>query len=225
MNNNNDNNNNNNTAVCTDFGAWTTEFKDDASLERQSRTLVMAYKIEKVYGEWSAASKTAPTNTNGIEVKTIEGTEKVLVDGTWSEASTTKPEEKTNREIKTSTKSVPYKSKSCKKVTTTYTKEMSKYDTNAKRCDAIVGKYMKFNCTYTKTENKCTTTTKYKNVTYYSYRDKVENEVKVTLYQTRTVTDNTVYTDYILESEIPAGYTKLSGSELTQYRYRQICSK
>ena len=44
-----------------------------------------------------------------------------------------------------------------------------------------------------------------------------------TYYRSRTIERETVYTDYILEALMPSGYTKVDGSELTQYRYRTKC--
>ena len=223
-NNNNNNNNNNNTAVCGNYGEWTTEFKNDPSLEYETRVLIKAYKTEKIYGEYSTPTKTKPEEQTGIEIKSYETTETTSEYTDWT-TTNEKPEDKTGREIKTSTENTPYSSKSCKNVTTTYTKKITGTDKKAIKCSAVKGEYMKYVCTYKKTEKKCSTTTKYKTTTTYTYRDLVEKQQQVTYYQTRTVTDNTVYTNYILESEIPSGYIKLNGSEITQYRYRQVCSK
>ena len=222
--NNNNNNNNNNTAVCGNYGEWTTEFKNDPSLEYETRVLIKAYKTEKIYGEYSAPTKTKPEEQAGIEIKSYETTETTSEYTDWT-TTNEKPEDKTGREIKTSTENTPYSSKSCKNVTKTYTKKITGTDKKAIKCSAVKGEYMKYVCTYKKTVKKCSTTTKYKTTTTYTYRDLVEKQQQVTYYQTRTVTDNTVYTNYILESEIPSGYIKLNGSEITQYRYRQVCSK
>ena len=147
----------------------------------------------------------------------------------WSSKSTSKPTAKEGREIDTQTVKKSYKKKSCTPGEN-YTKIVKGRDSKALYCKPIndtstnKGNGYYYTCTY-KGEETCKTITKYKNITYYSYRDKVEKEITTTYYQTRTVSENTVYTDYILEKDIPSGYIKLSGSEITQYRYRQVCSK
>ena len=229
-NSNNNNNNNNNSYVCdSTWSSWTTEYKNDSNLEFEKRILIKAYKTDKVYGEWSEAVKEKPTASDTLEVKEEQKTETVTEYTNWSSKSTSKPESKDGREIDTQTVKKSYKTKSC---TTgdNYTKIVKGRDSKALSCKPIKisssnkknGYY--YSCTY-KGEETCKTITKYKNITYYSYRDKVEKEITTTYYQTRTVSENTVYTDYILESDIPSGYIKLSGSEITQYRYRQVCSR
>ena len=127
--------------------------------------------------------------------------------------------------LTTSTASKPYKSTTCTNKKSTYTKTVTGRDSKALKCVKDYNNFGKYICTYEETKKVCSTKTKYKTVTYYSYRDKVEKQQTVTYYQTRTVTSNPIYTDYILESEIPSGYTKVAGSELVQYRYRQKCIK
>ena len=224
-NSNNDNNNNTPTNVCGTWSDWSTAYVDDDTLDRESRTLIKAYKDEKVYGEWSEPTKEAPTNTTGIEVQTKEVAETVTEYTDWSSKSTTKPSSKEGREIETSTASKPYKSTTCTNKKSTYTKTVTGRDSKALKCVKDYNNFGKYICTYEGTKKVCSTKTKYKTVTYYSYRDKVEKQQTVTYYQTRTVTSNPIYTDYILESEIPSGYTKVAGSELVQYRYRQKCIK
>ena len=224
-NSNNDNSNNNPINVCGTWSDWSTAYVDDDTLDRESRTLIKAYKDEKVYGEWSEPTKVVPTNTTGIEVQTKEVAETVTEYTDWSSKSTTKPSSKEGREIKTSTASEPYKSTTCTNKKSTYTKTVTGRDNSALSCVKDYNNFGKYICTYEETKKVCSNTTKYKTVTYYSYRDKVEKQQTVTYYQTRTVTSNPIYTDYILESEIPSGYTKVAGSELVQYRYRQKCIK
>ena len=67
-------------------------------------------------------------------------------------------------------------------------------------------------------------TSSYK-ITYYKYRDTISTTINKTYYQSRPIIKNILYTDYILESEMPAGYTKLANSEKIEYRYREKCSK
>ena len=224
-NSNNDNNNNTPTNVCGTWSDWSTAYVDDDTLDRESRTLIKAYKDEKVYGEWSEPTKEAPTNITGIEVQTKEVAETVTEYTDWSSKSTTKPSSQEGREIETSTESEPYKSTTCTNKKYTYKKTVTGRDSKALRCVKDYNNFGKYICTYEGTKKVCSTKTKYKTVTYYSYRDKVEKQQTVTYYQTRTVTSNPIYTDYILESEIPSGYTKVAGSELVQYRYRQKCIK
>ena len=224
-NSNNDNSNNNPINVCGTWSDWSTAYVDDDTLDRESRTLIKAYKDEKVYGEWSEPTKVVPTNTTGIEVQTKEVAETVTEYTDWSSKSTTKPSSKEGREIKTSTASKPYKSTTCTNKKYTYTKTVTGRDNSALSCVKDYNNFGKYICTYEETKKVCSNTTKYKTVTYYSYRDKIEKQQTVTYYQTRTVTSNPIYTDYILESEIPSGYTKVAGSELIQYRYRQKCIK
>ena len=219
-NSNNNNNNNNSTNVCGNWSEWTTTYVDDDTLDRESRTLIKAYKDEKIYGEWSEPTKEAPTNTNGIEVQTKDVQETIIEYTDWSSKSTVKPSSKEGREIQTSTSSVPYKTTSCEEIK--YDKIVTGRDNDALECFKTAN-FGEYKCTYVK--KVCSTVTKYKTVTYYSYRDKVEKQQTVTYYQTRTVTSNPIYTDYILESQIPSGYTKVVGSELVQYRYRQKCIK
>lgn len=57
-----------------------------------------------------------------------------------------------------------------------------------------------------------------------SIRDTKTYTENVTYYSSREIKKNLVYTDYILESEMPTGYQKLAGSEVTQYRYREKCN-
>ena len=229
-NNNNNNNNNNNTLVCDNtWGNWTTEYKNDPSLEFEKRILIKAYKVNKTYGEWSQPVKEKPTASNTLEVKEEQKKETTTEYTDWSSKSTSKPTAKEGREIDTQTVKKSYKKKSCTPGEN-YTKNVKGRDSKALYCKPIndtsanKGNGYYYTCTY-KGEETCKTITKYKNITYYSYRDKVEKEITTTYYQTRTVSENTVYTDYILEKDIPSGYIKLSGSEITQYRYRQVCSK
>ena len=191
--------------------------------------IIKAYKVNKTYGEWSQPVKEKPTASNTLEVKKEQKTETTTEYTDWSSKSTSKPTAKEGREIDTQTVKKSYKKKSCTPGEN-YTKIVKGRDSKALYCKPIndtstnKGNGYYYTCTY-KGEETCKTITKYKNITYYSYRDKVEKEITTTYYQTRTVSENTVYTDYILEKDIPSGYIKLSGSEITQYRYRQVCSK
>ncbi len=225
---NNDDNQDNNPIqnVCGEFGEWTTTYIEDPTLEREQRTVIKAYKDNNIYGEWSPLTTTKIEPNANLEVKTVDKQETISTyPDSWIDNGTSKPSSKEGREIKTSTSREPYSSTSCRDVQTTYTKIVPGGDKNVP-CTRVPGSMFDYKCTYTKTEKKCTTTTKYKTVTYYKYRDKVDKQETVTYYQSRTITKGTpTYTDYILESEIPSGYQKVPNSELVQYRYREKCSK
>lgn len=207
-------------AVCTNYSAWTTEKKNDSNLDVQTRTLVKGYKEEVVYGEYSEPTEEEIIATDTVDVKSYEET-KQETKTTCSNESTTKPKSIEGREIKTRTETV----KSTKTVCSgggTYTRTLTKWDNSAYSCRVYgIGKFI---CTYkTSCTNKTVTTTK--NITYYSYCDTETNDVTKTYYQSRPISKNIVYTDYLLESELPDGYKKLDGSEIIQYRYREKCGK
>ena len=225
-NSNNDNNNNNNSSnnnpvpVCSEFGAWTTEYKDDDTLERQERVVVKGYKSNITYGPWSdEVTEPIPSNNN-LEVvsETRQTTTSTL--GGWSKITTTKPSAKEGRTINSWTESEPYYKTEC--TTKTYTQNRTTWDNNATKCTSSgVGKVT---CTYTK--KVCNDVKKYKTVTYYQYRDTITETKDVTYYKSREIIRNApTITDYILESEMPDGYTKVPNSETKQYRYRTKCVK
>ncbi len=217
----NDNNNNSSdntpSLVCKEFGPWTDEYKNDDNLEVDTRTLVKAYKDTVTYGDWSIPSETPILESDTLEVKTVEGVKSVTTLGEWSELSKEKPESLPGRQIKTSKKtSTSYQTK-CS--TSTYTVERTTWDASATKC---VSKGIgKVTCTYKKTT--CPKVKKTKTTTYYQYQDTIVEEIPTTYYLSRTIDKVTDYTDYILESEIPEGYQKLSGSEKIEYRYREKC--
>ena len=216
----NNNSNQNNENTCGIYSSWTTVYKDDPNLERETRTLIKAYKDEITYGEWIEAGTNKVEGNANLEVKTYEVSE-IETTKNCSSETTKKPESKENRIITTR---VDTKS-STKKVCSggkTYTRTLTKWDNSAYSCKSYgIGKVV---CTY-KTKKTCTNKTITSKVTYYTYCDNITNNVTRTYYQTRTVNHNIVYTDYILESEIPDGYKKVEGSELIQYRYREKCGK
>lgn len=218
-NNNNNNQNNNTTQVCSEFGNWTTEYKDDKSLDRQSRVVVKGFKVEIVYGNWSNETTTPIQGNSNLQVAVETRMEPTTTLSSWSKASTTKPQAKEGRTINSWTDSEPYYTESCKNKT--YTQNRTTWDNNANKCTSTgIGKVT---CTYTK--KVCNTVKKYRDVTYYQYQDTITTTKSVTYYRSRTITQKTLYTDYILESNMPDGYTKLEGSERTEYRYRNACVK
>ena len=205
---------------CGVYSSWTTEYKNDSSLERETRTLVKAVKSEPIYGEWSSETTTEIIGNSNLEVKTIIKNEPVTTK-TCSSESTNKPASKEGREIE----SRVVTNKSTKKVCSggsTYTKKLTKWDNNAYSCRSYgIGKVI---CTY-KTKKTCKNKTVTNSTTYYKYCDTVTTYENKTYYQSRTISYNPIYTDYILESDIPSGYTKVDGSEITEYRYREKCGK
>ena len=206
--------------VCQDFGDWTIEYINDPSLDRESRVLVVGYKENISYGEWSSPSTIAITPSDTLEVKTEIRTETRTETSNWSQEQTTKPASKEGREISSRNVTSTYTTESCTG-RTTYTKQTTLWDDDAIRCVATgIGK---FTCTY-KTKRVCKDVEKTKTTTYYKYRDTITYTENVIYYSSREIKKNLVYTDYILESEMPTGYQKLAGSEITQYRYREKCN-
>lgn len=220
-NNNNQNDSNNNTTrICTEFSDWTSVYKADSDLEIETRTVVKGYKEDISYGEWSEPTTEKIDGTDNLEVKVSEQVEQTT-DKKCSSESTKKPSSKEGREISSRTETHSTTKTVCVGGGTV-TKTLTKWDNSAKSCRSYgIGKVV---CTYeTKCTNKQVTTTK--NVTYYTYCDTITKDITKTYYQARTINKNTVYTDYILESEMPEGYKKLDGSEIVQYRYREKCVK
>lgn len=198
--------------VCGSFGEWTDEYIEDPTLERESRTVVIGFTQNITYGEWSEGTTSPITATDTLEVKTETKEETKTSYTSWSSYSKSKPSSKEGREIKTKTSS----SQSCS--TSTYTVERTSWDSSALKCTTSgIGKVV---CTYEKETCKTVKTT------YYKYRDTITETVNNTYYYSRQINKGElIYTNYILESEMPSGYQKLSGSEKTQYRYREACSK
>ena len=218
--NNNSNNNNNSSYVCGIYSNWTREYKNDSNLDMETRTLVKAYKNEVVYGEWSNETTEPITGSSNLEVRTSVKNEQVTSERCSNE-STTKPASKDGRTITSRVESHSSTKKVCSGGKT-ITKTLTKWDNSAYSCKSYgIGKVV---CTY-KTKKTCTNKKTTSNVTYYKYCDTVIENVSKTYYQSRTISYNPVYTSYILESEIPSGYTKVDGSEIKEYRYREKCGK
>ena len=209
------------TKVCTNFSDWATIYFAGDNYEVETRTLVKGYKDEVIYGEWSEPTTNKIEENDELEVKTYTEDKKVTSKTAWSNESTTKPASKSGREISSRTEKVTTYKKVCTKDSYT-TKILKKWDNSAYKCKTLgIGKV---ECTY-KVKGTCSKVPITKTITYYKYRDKTTKNVTKTYYQSRTITNNITYTDYMLESELPSGYTKLDNSELVQYRYREKCSK
>ena len=207
--------------VCKDYSEWSTEYVAGSNYDRETRTLVRGFKEEIQYGNWSEPTTTVIAANDALEVKSYTQTETVTKQGEWSKESTSKPSSKEGREISSRTKTKTSTTTSCTK-DTTYTRTLTKWDNSAYSCKII--KLGQVECTYV-TKGTCTPVTTTKKVTYYKYRDTITEEVTKTYYQARTIQKNVVYTGYVLESEMPEGYTKLAGSEKVEYRYREKCDK
>ena len=220
--NNNTNNDQTNTQYVCDntFGEWTRVRNTSTNLIEESRILVKGYKTETVYGEWSSPTTKKIQSNSNLDVKKYTKTTK-KTSKSCSDESTTKPASKTGRTITSRTVT----NKSTKKVCTggkTYTKKLTKWDNNAISCKSYgIGNVV---CTY-KTKKTCTNKTIYNKVTYYKYCDTKTKNITTTYYQSRSIDTNVTYTDYMLESELPEGYIKLDGSEITEYRYKEKCGK
>lgn len=207
--------------ICKDFSNWSTVYVAGNNYEVQTRTLVKGYKDEVIYGEWSEPTTEEISENDGLEVKTYTEDKTVSSKTSWSKESTTKPSSKSGREISSRTETIKTSKKVCTK-DRTYTKTLKKWDNSAYKCKTI--SLGKVECTY-KVKGSCYNVPSTKTVTYYKYRDKTTKTVTKTYYQSRTITNNVTYTDYMLESELPEGYAKVVGSERVEYRYREKCSK
>ena len=205
------------TLACS-FGGWTTEYKADQSLERETRVLVKGYKEEITYGEYGIKSETPIESNDKIDVKVEAGTKQVSTLTDWV-TTTTKPENKLGRKIETYTEKVPYTYKESHKEK--YTVTQKSWDNNALYCETK-GR-LNVVCTYEKTVWE--TKTGYNTKTYYKYQDTIITTINTTYYSSRPKYINVVYTDYVLESELPSGYTKVPGSERIEYRYKDVCGK
>ncbi len=207
--------------VCKDFSEWTNNPPQGVDIEQETRTLVRGYKEEVSYSDWSTPTTTPIVGNENVQVQMFDKVESETTTTSWSKETTTKPSSKEGRVITSRTEKIPTTTKKCSGGST-YTKILSSWDNSAYSCKSLgIGKV---ECTY-KTEKTCKNVTTYKTVTYYKYQDTITKDVTKTYYQSRTITKNTIYTDYILESEMPDGYTKLENSEILQYRYREKCDK
>lgn len=216
----NNNSNNNNTEVCGVFGNWTDEYIEDSSLEVETRTLVMGYKPNITYGEWSELTPVEIKETSTLDVETVEKEETVTSKTKVSSESTKKPASKEGREIFTRKVKTSYYDEECSTKTTT--KILTYWDNQADSCTITgIGSYT---CTYKK--KVCEDVKKYKTTTYYSYQDTITTTITTTYYKSRDIIQGEPsYTDYILENEMPDGYQKVIGSDKIQYRYKEKCAK
>lgn len=216
----NSSNDTNNTVVCGVFGNWTDEYIEDSNLEVETRTLVIGYKPNITYGEWSPLTTIKINETDTLDVETVEKEETITTKSKVSSESTKKPASKKGREIFTRKVTTSYYDEECSTKTTT--KTLTYWDNQANSCTINgIGSYT---CTYKK--KVCNDVKKYKTTTYYSYQDTITSKVTTTYYKSRDIIQGEPsYTDYILENEMPDGYQKVVGSDKIQYRYKEKCLK
>ena len=215
---------------CFNWSDWSKDRIIDNYLTERSKTLVLGVKkgdtvSKTVYGEWSDYTTTPLYASDTLEVDT-----KVETSSAWSGNKTsTSPvtETATLKLISTSGE---------KKVLTgnlTVTDYLSgKYEILNDRCENVQtlrnsdGKYVLtyVNCQYTEKDSNDS------EGTVYTYQEL--ETVSTTYYRSRTITvinenGEDIYTkEKYEESELPAGYTKVDGSEETYYSYKiAYCEK
>ena len=224
--------------TCT-WSDWSTTRNYDTNLQERSRVVVKAQKQETketvVYGEWSGYSEDYIEASDTLEVQTKVDTVSTWVDRTSSSAVY---ESNTIRNVRRETsrgssytycpdgyekadgrcrKAVPSRTIS----TTDYVKLSGEERKNCYSKRETANKVV-YVCGggYTYTDLK----TGYHGGSTTYYYQELQTSTR-TLYRSRTktvevVVSEPIYTDYILESEIPAGYTKVPGSDRVEYSYR-----
>ena len=222
-----------------DWSLWTTERNYSSYLEEKSRVVVKAQKQEEnenvIYGEWSEYSEVpvTPTDTLEVEVKeeTVSNWEDRVSSSKVYESSTIRNVRRESSGGSSYTYCPDGYEKAdgrCRKGTPARTVSATDYvrlsGEERKNCSPKreTANKLVYVCGggYTYTDLKTGYTGG--STTYY-YQELVTSTR--TLYRSRTKTveitiSEPVYTDYILESEIPAGYTKVPGSERVEYSYR-----
>jgi len=218
---------------------WTTERNYSNDLEERSRVVIKAQKQEEhenvIYGEWSEYTEAPIVASETLDVET-----KVETVNNWEDrvSSSRVYESDTIRNVRRESSGGSkytycpsgYEKADgrCRKGTAARTISATEYinlpgeerkNCTSKRQTPNVRVYV---CGggYTYTDLK----TGYTGGSTTYYYQELVNTTK-TLYRSRTKTveisiSEPVYTDYILETEIPAGYTKVPGSDRVEYSYR-----
>lgn len=219
---------------CTKWSDWTDRKLTNSNLDIKTRILVKGelkgtITNKVVYGEWSEYTKNKITPSDNLEVEIITKQEPVWVSKTNSSSVTASD---TIRNVTTTTTGGG-----------SYYTCPSGYEKEGKKCYKYVMMCgdLTFSEVATKNNGKCedgwkntktfiNATKKYHSTqTTYHYEELVTQSV--TYYRSRTKTIQEVqgestYTDYMLESELPNGYTKVAGSEKTEYSYKlKACEK
>lgn len=246
---------NENEFSCSTWSKWTTEKLNDNTLDVRTRILVKGIKLgakkeQIVYGDWSEYTTDPITATDELEVESVVKKGKVWVAKT---SSTPVSESDTIRNVTVSTTgggtyySCPsgytrdgktcYKWSDTKVGTLTYA-QFNSYNVinrstlcdGGPKTDPDTGKTIFKGCIY-KTKITVDATKKSSSgSTIYSYEELTEQD-NVTHYRSRTKTVETVYadpviSDYMEEKDLPNGYTKIDGTEKTEYSYKlKVCEK
>ena len=236
--NSNDSNNSNNNNVnisCDDWSSWTTTKINDDNVLVKTRVIFKGYKktpgnVVISYGKWSDWSDTLIVPNETLEVETNSE-----VVSAWSENKTTTNPVTASDTIKVLDVQTTGGGQSCSNVSTNVRADLTASTYQQYMASGLVvklnkvynkkvdGKYvLLYDTTYKKYTKKCSTNP---TVTTYTYQELVSTTV--TKYRSRAIIkvqerDTVDYTDYV--ETLPNGYTKVDGSEITQYSYKyNVC--
>ena len=236
--NSNDSNNSNNNNVnisCDDWSSWTTTKINDDNVLVKTRVIFKGYKktpgnVVISYGKWSDWSDTLIVPNETLEVETNSE-----VVSAWSENKTTTNPVTASDTLKVLDVQTTGGGQSCSNVSTNVRADLTASTYQQYMASGLVvklnkvynkkvdGKYvLLYDTTYKKYTKKCSTNP---TVTTYTYQELVSTTV--TKYRSRAIIkvqerDTVDYTDYV--ETLPNGYTKVDGSEMTQYSYKyNVC--
>ena len=236
--NSNDSNNSNNNNVnisCDDWSSWTTTKINDDNVLVKTRVIFKGYKktpgnVVISYGKWSDWSDTLIVPNETLEVETNSE-----VVSAWSENKTTTNPVTASDTLKVLDVQTTGGGQSCSNVSTNVRADLTASTYQQYMASGLVvklnkvynkkvdGKYvLLYDTTYKKYTKKCSTNP---TVTTYTYQELVSTTV--TKYRSRAIIkvqerDTVDYTDYV--ETLPNGYTKVDGSEITQYSYKyNVC--
>ena len=236
--NSNDSNNSNNNNVnisCDDWSSWTTTKINDDNVLVKTRVIFKGYKktpgnVVINYGKWSDWSDTLIVPNETLEVETNSE-----VVSAWSENKTTTNPVTASDTLKVLDVQTTGGGQSCSNVSTNVRADLTASTYQQYMASGLVvklnkvynkkvdGKYvLLYDTTYKKYTKKCSTNP---TVTTYTYQELVSTTV--TKYRSRAIIkvqerDTVDYTDYV--ETLPNGYTKVDGSEMTQYSYKyNVC--
>ena len=231
----NNSNNNNVNISCDDWSSWTTTKINDDNVLVKTRVIFKGYKktpgnVVISYGKWSDWSDTLIVPNETLEVETNSE-----VVSAWSENKTTTNPVTASDTIKVLDVQTTGGGQSCSNVSTNVRADLTASTYQQYMASGLVvklnkvynkkvdGKYvLLYDTTYKKYTKKCSTNP---TVTTYTYQELVSTTV--TKYRSRAIIkvqerDTVDYTDYV--ETLPNGYTKVDGSEITQYSYKyNVC--
>lgn len=234
-NNSNNSNNNNVNISCDDWSDWTTTKINDDNVLVKTRVIFKGYKktpgnVVINYGKWSDWSDTLIVPNETLEVETNSE-----VVSAWSENKTTTNPVTASDTLKVLDVQTTGGGQSCSNVSTNVRADLTASTYQQYMASGLVvklnkvynkkvdGKYvLLYDTTYKKYTKKCSTNP---TVTTYTYQELVSTTV--TKYRSRAIIkvqerDTVDYTDYV--ETLPNGYTKVDGSEITQYSYKyNVC--